>query len=671
MRYFLPTDRENIYLITLIAGTGISSVIKTRVIKTAILAGNILALPKNNRYMKRTGFKILLSVFIFLFSIPLDTFPQKKVKNVVVFFSLSSDLQAYQMFLEGLKKSLTEHAGPNTLITEFLDISRASDEVYAKHIIDVYNRKFKDNQIDFLITFGPGLNPVLLKYGFDLLKTAPVLDIDFDTPDKVSFKDFPNQNRKELLIKDHVEKSLVSAFNLFPKNKNVFVISGSSALDTYLTSMVEKNKKEFEPEHVFKFISGISIDSTIHFARKIPANSIIFLTSFNADSNGIPFSTSEALNIISNNCSAPFFMLGDEITETGKGIGGNVYSFVLLGKEAGRIAGEMLKGIQTKDINVNDNCYTQVYNWLELKKWNLLDSKAIPEGSILFNEEISFFDKYEWYFVGLVVFLVSQTLLILYLFTLNRRQREINKHVLETENMYREIIREDRLAKMTELTASLSHELNQPLTAILYSAQAGKRFLQTGKLDLKLAEEIFDNIIEDEKRAGGIIGSVRSLMKLEAREKEKLNLNELVLETSDIIHTELVRNGIKIKLELNDNPVYVFGDKVQLQQVLMNFIRNAANAMEKTDPENKIIEILQKLNKDTVTISVRDYGHGIDDAIKDKLFKPFVTTGKQGFGIGLALSRNIIEKHKGEIRAENVSGGGARFSFSLHIVKNG
>ena len=113
--------------------------------------------------MRKTGFNILLSVFIFLFFIPLDTFPLKKVKNVVVFFSLSSDLPAYQMFLEGLKKSLTEYAGPNTLIIEFLDISRASDEVYAKHIIDVYNRKFKDNQIDFLITFGPGLNPVLLK----------------------------------------------------------------------------------------------------------------------------------------------------------------------------------------------------------------------------------------------------------------------------------------------------------------------------------------------------------------------------------------------------------------------------------------------------------------------------------------------------------------------------
>jgi two-component system sensor kinase FixL len=116
--------------------------------------------------------------------------------------------------------------------------------------------------------------------------------------------------------------------------------------------------------------------------------------------------------------------------------------------------------------------------------------------------------------------------------------------------------------------------------------------------------------------------------------------------------------------------IYVFADKIQLQQVLLNFMRNALNAMECMPPENKFMTIALNVNKGFTTVSVGDSGPGIDPAIKDNLFKPFVTGNKKGFGIGLALSRSIIDKHHGSIWAENVPGGGAQFSFRLKIVKD-
>ena len=247
----------------------------------------------------------------------------------------------------------------------------------------------------------------------------------------------------------------------------------------------------------------------------------------------------------------------------------------------------------------------------------------------------------------------------------------LSERILETEKMYRELIREDRMAKMTELTASLSHELNQPLTAILFSAQAGKRFLQSGKLDQAQAEQILDNIIEDDKRAGGIISSVRSLMKLEHREKEKVDLNEVIRETADIYHNDAVRQNIKMIIKCNAEKAYILADKIQLQQVLMNFIRNAEIAMENTDPANKKLEVISAVDKGFITVSVRDSGPGIDSAIKEKIFEPFVTTRKGGTGIGLALSRSIIEAHDGKIWAENLPDGGADFSFRLNLLKNG
>ena len=264
-------------------------------------------------------------------------------------------------------------------------------------------------------------------------------------------------------------------------------------------------------------------------------------------------------------------------------------------------------------------------------------------------------------------FLISQTVLIFYLIRLNKRQKEIVKQKIEAENIYRQLTREDRLMRMVELTASLSHELSQPLTSILYNAQAGLRFLKSGKMDEKQTEEIFENIVEDDKRAGNLISSVKNLMKLETREPEKLNLNTLIQDTLLIFNAEAKRNNIEIKLNLEKNPLFIFGDKIQLQQVVLNFLFNGAIAMDKKEDKSKILENSQRIKNNIITVSVRDSGPGIDENIKENIFKPFVTSREKGFGIGLAVSRSIIEKHNGKIWAGKIIKGGAEFFFTFKI----
>jgi signal transduction histidine kinase len=159
-------------------------------------------------------------------------------------------------------------------------------------------------------------------------------------------------------------------------------------------------------------------------------------------------------------------------------------------------------------------------------------------------------------------------------------------------------------------------------------------------------------------------------MKLETREEESVNLNNLIRETFNIFRAEAITQKIQTKVTLMSEPVFVFGDKIQLQQVILNLLSNAAAVMEKTEPVHKVIELSQKLNKNSVTVSVKDNGPGIDESVKGNLFKPFVTTRASGFGIGLAVSRSIIEKHKGTIWAENIPGGGAEFSFRLQVFNH-
>jgi len=335
-----------------------------------------------------------------------------------------------------------------------------------------------------------------------------------------------------------------------------------------------------------------------------------------------------------------------------------------------RVSNLILKGAQINNIHIRkNNFYEDVYDWQEVNRWGLSQSKAIPADSIFLYRPVNFWKTYRWYVIAVLLFLVAQSLLIMYLVTLNRRQKETARQRLETEKIYHDMVREDRLLKMVELTASLSHELNQPLTAILFNAQAGKRFLKTGKMDLQQAEEIFDYIIEDDKRAGGIISSVKSLMKMETREMENVDLKLIIQETVDIFYSEAITKNITIKTRLPASQVWIFGERIQLQQVLLNLFRNGINAMENCAPENKLLEIALKVNKGSATVSVRDNGCGIDPEIKEKLFKAFVSGSKKGFGIGLALSRTIIENHRGEIWANNLSGGGAEFSFRLKMIR--
>jgi signal transduction histidine kinase len=613
--------------------------------------------------------KLVLLSFLFYSQ---SLFAQDKVKNIVVFFALNANLPAYENILEGFKNAYSESvAEPANMAVEYLEIGSMGSEQRIENIINLYNKKYEESGIDLLILVGTGISQTVEKYDFKAMKKAPVISIDLDIPGRKPLKNGDYKNILEVILTFKAGSTLKEALDLFPTYKNVYIISGNSNIDLYFTSLIHDCKEQFEPAHHFIFITGITIDSTIQFVKKIPEASIIIVPSYLSDNKNISFSTPEALNLISYNSIAPVFPVTDSFIKRRGAIGGYLFSYLLLGKETGRIALEIFNGKRPEEITVNKNSFYQhIYDWQQLKKWNLLKSNQIPGNSIFYYKEISFFSTYQWYILGFLLFLISQTLLILYLYRLNKRQKVIAEKMLETETMHRELIREDRMAKMTELTASLSHELNQPLTAILYSAQAGKRFLKTDLLDSKQAEEIFDNIIEDDKRAGSIISSVKSLMKLETREKEKVNLNALIQETVDIMRNDLVRQKIKVDINDSPDPSFVMADKIQLQQVLMNFIRNAANALGNNESLNKVLRINLYRENNSAILSVSDNGPGIDENIINKIFKPFITTTKKGFGIGLALSRSIIESHQGEIWAENNPEGGAVFSFRINTLKD-
>jgi signal transduction histidine kinase len=621
--------------------------------------------------MNRFGFKIIIASLLLVLFPPDGLGQEKSARTCVIFFSYSASMNAYQNMLDGFNETFIQPFNrPVSIVTEYLDIGRTKNESYGRSIVEMYNQKYNENGIDLIIAVGPGILPFLKSAGLKMLKNSPLILVDIFTSQADSVNNASQVNGLPIYLKyNYFTKSFNIISELFPDRRNIYCVNGDATFDNYYKSILKESQKSYKGLHKFIDITGVSIDSTLYKISHLPKESIVVIVSYSEDINGIPFTTPEVTNLIAKISKVPVFILGsDSFPKDGGAIGGYVINYINVGREFGKAANQIIRGTDPKSVKVNlPGFYQYMFNWRELKRWDLLDSKAIPEQSTFLYQQRSFFLEYIWFILGAIGFIVFQTLVIIYLIRTYRTQKKIRQQILENQDILNNIVREDRLSKMVELTASLSHELNQPLTAILSCAQAGMRFLDSDKLDQSQAREIFRNIIEDGTRAGGIIGSVRSLMKLEIREKEKVMVNSTVSETIDIMRNDIFRHGIKIITKLDNSPVFVIADKIQLQQVLLNFFRNSIVVLEKFNPDEKKIEVIMKLDQDTVTVSVRDSGPGIDKSILEKIFKPFVTSGKTGFGIGLAVSRSIIQDHNGKIWAENIPDGGAQFSFSLKV----
>jgi PAS domain S-box-containing protein len=231
-----------------------------------------------------------------------------------------------------------------------------------------------------------------------------------------------------------------------------------------------------------------------------------------------------------------------------------------------------------------------------------------------------------------------------------------------------EISRLSRGALLGEMTASIAHELNQPLTAIINNASAGQCFIDQGDIKLDTLREILVDIAADGHRAHDVIANIRNTIKKGATLQESVDLNFIVTRVAHAFQPDMAAHSCELETSLAKDFPTIEANPVQIHQVLINLVSNALDAMRDTPPARRKIQIATKRNGDgSIEVSVRDCGAGIPDEVRDRLFDQFFTTKAKGLGMGLAIVRSIVEAHGGTIDVENLAGGGARFYFILPI----
>jgi two-component system, LuxR family, sensor kinase FixL len=236
---------------------------------------------------------------------------------------------------------------------------------------------------------------------------------------------------------------------------------------------------------------------------------------------------------------------------------------------------------------------------------------------------------------------------------------------LEAQRSRQELAHFARVSTVGQLTASIAHELNQPLTGILTNARAGLRFLDAAPPDVAELRDILSDIVDDDKRAAEVIRRLREILRKGETQPVLLDVNILVADVVRLLNSDAIIRNVAVTLELHPQPVLAYGDRVELQQVILNLLINAMDAMAEVPGGDRRIVVTTETTLETVHVAVLDRGTGVGANGSDRLFEPFFTTKPSGMGMGLVIARSIIEGHGGLIWATDAAGGGAVFHFAL------
>jgi len=296
----------------------------------------------------------------------------------------------------------------------------------------------------------------------------------------------------------------------------------------------------------------------------------------------------------------------------------------------------------------------------ELPRWGLSEARLPPDTEVLFRTP-SPWERYRTTILAILGVLLLQSALILWLL---RTQAALRESETRAADQRRELAHLGRVALLGELSATLAHEMKQPLTAILANATAGQRLMKANGAGSAELGAILEDIVADNRRAGAVIDHVRSLVKKDGAKPQVLSTNAVVSEVLALVRTDLRHRGVVVTTRLCEPAPLVRGDRVQLQQVLLNLVMNACDAMSDTPPGERRL-VIATAKHGEARIEVSDRGSGIAPDALARVFEPFVTTKRDGLGLGLAICRSILTAHGGSLSAANNPERGATFVVTL------
>jgi signal transduction histidine kinase len=607
----------------------------------------------------------ILTSLLLLFATPV----MAQARRVVLLYDERTDLPGLSILDARLVQTLSAGLPGVEIYRESMDLSRFQSDRYPRLLRDFLRAKYAGKKVDVVIAaLGPALD-FMLAHGSEVFPGASTVFCGIDRRD-LSARRLP-PDVTGVILKREFAPTLQMAGLLQPETRHVVFVAGSSEFDRRLVDQARAEFQAVRPQVPVQYLTGLPLKELLDTLANLQPRSVVLYSTMFADRTGKPFIPHEVAEQISRAAAAPVYGFLDQFL--GRGIvGGHLYSLDAHGAEAARLALRILGGTPASALPpIEPSATRDMFDGRQLRRWGISE-RRLPADAIVWYRTISPWERYRTTILITAGVLLLQFGTIVSLLLERGKRRRTQTALRESEaraaEQRSELMHLGRVALVGELSAALAHETRQPLAAILTNARVARRMLELGQFDPAELGEILENIAADDLRAGTVIDHVRNLVRKEQAQWGSLSINQVVGEVLNLMRSDLQYRRVAVSTRLGEPAAMVWADRVQLQQVLLNLIVNACDAMNDRPPNERLLLISTARNGDA-RIEVRDQGTGISPDALSSIFNPFVTTKRDGLGLGLAICRTIVAEHHGQMWAVNNPDRGATIIVSLPLAK--
>ena len=545
------------------------------------------------------------------------------------------------------------------IYAEDLDFGRFGGDRYKRQLQNHLREKYMYVPVGALLAFGP--------IAFDFVMNAresiwPGVPVVFGAVDEaVVAKAKLPVGFTGRTLRFRLEDMVQSANAVVPDLKQVALVGDPFDRSTFFRNFAMEIP-ELAKNLQFIDLTGLPLKEVRRRAAQLPEQTAIAYTAIYRDGDGFDYMPREALRSVADVANRPIVVPAETYIGYGT-VGGIVATPVPIAEDAARLALRILDGAPPSDFPVARGDYMKpIFDWRELQRWGVRETRLPPGSEVLFRQ-LSFWEQYRGLALAGAGIIAIQATLITGLF-LERRRRSAAE--LEARRRLAEVAHMNRRAGIAALSASIAHELNQPLGAILSNAEAAELLLDRQPLDVALVKEMLSDIRRSDQRAADVITHMRELLRRDDSEPLEIDMNDVIRHVIELLAPEARQRGIFFSTALDPRRLSVRANSVHMQQVVLNLALNGMDAMRDVAPGNRRLAIQTALlDNATVEVAILDSGPGVPADILKRVFEPFFTTKPEGIGLGLSIAHTIIERAGGAISAENRPAGGAVFRFTL------
>lgn len=600
------------------------------------------------------------------------------IQRVVIVNATDPYLPAFLALDGAMRDAIEAEANaPTELYAETLDMHRFPRELIERDIVALMRKKYRGLKVDVVVAMAPIALDFVQRYKNEIWPGATVV---FNSVPPSSLGERSHDNDLVgIPVQFEFGQTLDLALQIRPDTRRIAVVAGDAEPDHRHLSYARPILDRLATRVEIQYIVGLTLDETVAAVGMLPPSSVVLYLTMFRDGTGMPHVPRDVLQQLAEGSDVPIFGVFESYL--GHGItAGSITTYSEQGRRTGKLVTRVLNGEAPSAIGIQaagkPGC---IADWQQLDRWGMDKNHLPPDCEVRFRT-VTFWEQYRWPILGVLAVILAQAATIFALAVNLRRLRQ-SQLTLACENGRRievEVLAEELRGRLTSfskqhslgtMATAIAHEINQPLIAIQNYAQAAKRRIEGHIDDEPKLIALLAKIEGQAQRAGTITRRVRSLVGKGDPTLQPVSLCPLIEEVINMMELEIGNRNCEIVYESNCTCSTVSGDGLHIQLVLVNLLQNAMKSACSEDRFDRRInvEVFMVGEKD-VQVSVADRGSGISPALVPEIFEPFVSDRRDGLGMGLTVSKAIIEAHGGRLWYEANPAGGAIFHFTLCIA---